>query len=150
MQAAFGGTPEPCATMPFVAEDEGMPKEKTNGTKDSFGARLAALRKAAGYTQAELGSELGVSQRMIAYYESPEANPPATMLAAMATALGVSVDELVGTTQPRKKMRPANSRLQRRLQQIDKLGAKEKRQILQFLDTFLEREKLKQRVGVGG
>jgi hypothetical protein len=70
-------------------------------------------------------------------------------LAAMATALGVSVDELVGTTRPLKKMRPANSRLQRRLQQIDKLGAKEKRQILQFLDTFLEREKLKQRVGAG-
>jgi len=29
-------------------------------------------------------------------------------------------------------------------------GAKEKRQILQFLDTFLEREKLKQRVGAWG
>ena len=87
---------------------------------------------------------------MIAYYESPEANPPATMLAAMATALGVSVDELVGTAQPRKRAtRPANSRLQRRLQQIDKLGAKEKRQILQFPDTFLEREILKQRVGAG-
>jgi len=127
-----------------------MPKEKTNGTKDSFGARLAALRKAAGYTQAELGAELGVSQRMIAYYEGPEANPPATMLAAMAKALGVSVDELVGTTRPRKAAaRPTNSRLQRRLQQLDKLGAKEKRQILQFLDTFLEREKLKQRVGAG-
>ena len=88
---------------------------------------------------------------MIAYYESWEANPPATMLAAMAKALGVSIDELVGTTRPRKTaVRPANSRLQRRLQQLDKLGAKEKRQILQFLDTFLEREKLKQRVGAGG
>ncbi len=150
MQAAFPAPPQPCATMRLVAEDEGMPKEKTNGTKDSFGARLAALRKAAGYTQAELGAELGVSQRMIAYYEGPEANPPATMLAAMAKALGVSVDELVGTTRPRKAAaRPTNSRLQRRLQQLDKLGAKEKRQILQFLDTFLEREKLKQRVGAG-
>ncbi len=71
------------------------------------------------------------------------------MLAVMAKALGVSVDELVGTTRPPKKTRPANTRLQRRLQQLDKLGAKEKHQILQFLDTFLEREKLKQRVGVG-
>jgi len=37
--------------------------------------------------------------------------------------------------------------LQRRLQQIEKLGAREKRQILQFLDTFIEREKLKRKAG---
>jgi hypothetical protein len=39
----------------------------------------------------------------------------------------------------------ANSRLQRRLSLIEKLGAEEKRQILQFPDTFLEREQLRQR-----
>lgn len=122
-----------------------------NGKQESFGARLAALRKAAGYTQAELGAELDVSQRMIAFYESPESNPPATMLAAMAKALRISVDELVGATPATKRAaKPANSRLQRRLNLIDKLGAKEKRQILQFLDTFLEREQLRQRVGARG
>lgn len=124
-----------------------MPKgQKTNG-KGGFGARLAELRKAAGYTQAELGDELSVSQRMIAFYESPEANPPAAMLAAMAKALGVSVDVLVGTAPPPKRAPKPSSRLERRLKQIEKLGTREKRQILQFLDTFLEREKLKQRVG---
>lgn len=119
--------------------------QKSNG-KGGFGAGLAELRKAAGYTQAELGDELGVSQRMIAFYESPEANPPATMLAAMARALGVSVDVLVGTAPPPKRASKPGSRLERRLKQIEKLGTREKRQILQFLDTFLEREKLKQRV----
>jgi transcriptional regulator with XRE-family HTH domain len=124
-----------------------MAKDK-HGKQESFGARLAALRKAAGYTQAELGAELGVSQRMMAFYESPEANPPASMLAAMAKALRISVDELVGAAPTAKRAaKPANSRLQRRLNLIDKLGAKEKRQILQFLDTFLEREQLRQRVG---
>jgi transcriptional regulator with XRE-family HTH domain len=49
---------------------------------------------------------------MIAFYESPESNPPATMLAAMAEALRVSVDELVGAAPTATRAaKPANSRL---------------------------------------
>ena len=59
----------------------------------SFGERLAGLRKAAGFTQIELAAELGVSQRMVAYYESPGAAPPANLLPQIAAALGVSIDE---------------------------------------------------------
>jgi len=36
-----------------------------------------------------------------------------------------------------------DSRLSRRLSQIDKLPAKERKQIVQLLDTYLEREKLR-------
>jgi len=112
--------------------------------QQSFGTRLAASRKAAGYTQAALGAELGVSQRMIAYYESPEANPPATMLAAMATVLGVSVDVLVGVVPlPKRTGKPSNSRVQRRLQQLEKLGPQEQRQVWQLVDVLVERERLK-------
>lgn len=82
---------------------------------------------------------------MMAFHKSPEANPPASMLAAMAQALRISVDELVGAARTKRAAKPTNSRLQRRLNLIEKLGAKEKRQILQFLDTFLEREQLRQR-----
>ncbi len=60
----------------------------------SFGERLAALRRAAGFTQVELAAELGISQRMVAYYESPQAAPPAHLLPHIATVLGVSIDEL--------------------------------------------------------
>jgi hypothetical protein len=49
---------------------------------------------------------------MIAFYESPESTPPATMLAAMAEALRVSVDELVGAAPTATRAaKPANSRL---------------------------------------
>ena len=50
----------------------------------------------AGYTQVELAAELGISQRMVAYYESPNATPPANLLPHIANALGVSIDELFG------------------------------------------------------
>ena len=40
-----------------------------------FGTRLVALRKAAGYTQQQLADELGVTRRMVAYYETESEHP---------------------------------------------------------------------------
>lgn len=47
----------------------------------------------------------------------------------------------------RKAVPIGNARLQRRLQQIEKLAAKDKRQVLQVLDAFIERAQLRQRSG---
>lgn len=60
-----------------------------------FGERLATFRKAMGFTQEKLSSEIGVSRRMIAYYEGETRHPPTTILPRLAQALGVSVDELL-------------------------------------------------------
>jgi transcriptional regulator with XRE-family HTH domain len=120
-----------------------MPKAKDRTTE--FGARLTAVRKAAGYTQVDLAAELGTTQRMIAYYESRAEKAPAALLPKMAAALGVSADELLGI-KPLKKGRKPDTQLQRRLQRIEKLDPKARRQITQLLDTFIEREELKQRI----
>ena len=120
-----------------------MPKAKARTT--DLGARLTALRKAAGYTQMELAAELGTTQRMIAYYESRAEKAPAALLPKMAAALGVSADELLGI-KPLKKGKKPDTQLQRRLQRIEKLDPKARRQITQLLDTFIEREELKQRI----
>ena len=72
-----------------------MPKRKTEVIA-SFGDRLASLRKAAGYTQVELAAEMGITQRMVAYYEAPNAQPPAHLLPQMAQALDVGSDVLLG------------------------------------------------------
>ncbi|MFY7907253.1 MAG: helix-turn-helix domain-containing protein [Burkholderiaceae bacterium] len=112
----------------------------------SFGQRLASLRKAAGFTQIELAAELGISQRMVAYYESPTATPPANLLPQIAAALGVSIDALFGVTTTRRLAKQeGDSRLRRRLLAIDKLEATDKRQVLQLLDAFIERGQLKRK-----
>ena len=117
--------------------------EQTNNDSD-FGERLAALRKAAGFTQVELAAELGISQRMVAYYESPQAAPPAALLPSIATALGVSIDELFGRNAKRRLVKQdGDSRLRRRLLAIEKLDPAEKRQVLQLLDALIERGHLK-------
>jgi len=56
---------------------------------ENFGERLASLRKAAGYTQVEFDAEVGITQRTVAYYEAPGAQPPAHLLQQMAQVLGV-------------------------------------------------------------
>lgn len=122
-----------------------MSKRKTD-VIENFGERLASLRKAAGYTQVEFAAEVGITQRMVAYYEAPGAQPPAHLLPQMAQVLGVGADVLLGMAQPRKVKRLATNSLERRMLAIEKLDPKAKRQITQLLDTFIEREKLKQRV----
>lgn len=113
----------------------------------SFGERLASLRKAAGFTQVELAAELGISQRMVAYYESPNATPPANLLPQIASTLGVSIDELFGRAPKRRLVKQeGDSRLRRRLLAIEKLDAAEKRQVLQLIDAFIERGQLKRKV----
>jgi transcriptional regulator with XRE-family HTH domain len=129
-------------------ETRAMPKRK-DAELTNWGARLAELRKAAGFTQEELAAEIGVSRRMIAYYEAESEYPPTVLLPKLTRALRISADALLGIAPIKRAAKPGNSRLQRRLQQIEQLGAREKRQIVQLLDTFLEREKLKQRVGAG-
>jgi transcriptional regulator with XRE-family HTH domain len=118
-----------------------MPSKK-NGQRTDFGARLSELRKAAGYTQQELAQEVGVSRRMIAYYEGETERPPTTLLPALADALGITTDELLGVAAPKKGLKP-DTRLKRRMQQIEKMNPKEKRQVLQLIDAFIEREQLR-------
>ena len=122
-----------------------MSKRKT-AAMQSFGERLAQLRKTAGYTQVEFATEVGVTQRMVAYYEAPDAQPPAHLLPQMAQVLGVSLDVLLGLSELRSPKRIASNRLERRLLEIDKFDPKAKRQITQLLDSFIEAEKLKQQI----
>jgi transcriptional regulator with XRE-family HTH domain len=122
-----------------------MPKKSRKETM-SFGARLTELRKAAGFTQQELADEVGVSRRMLAYYEVQSDHPPTTLLPAIASALKISTDELLGVAPARRVAKPRNTRLERRIQEIDKLDVRKKRQIMQLLDTFIANEKLRQKV----
>jgi transcriptional regulator with XRE-family HTH domain len=120
-----------------------LSKRKTP-VEQSFGERLARLRKIAGYTQVEIAAELDISQRMVAYYEAADAQAPAHLLPQMATVLGVSVDVLLGLSEQGNPKRIPANRLERRLLEIDKFDPKAKRQITQLLDSFIEAEKLKQ------
>lgn len=103
-----------------------------------FGARMAKLRRAAGYTQHQLADEIGATRRQIAYYESESEHPPANLLADLARVLNVSTDDLLGLNGARKrKVLAVSPRLERRMRQIEALDAKPKQQLLGLIDTFI-------------
>lgn len=64
-----------------------------------LGARIAALRRAAGWNQAELAQRLGISPSAVGMYEQGRREPSADMLVRLSRVLGVSVDYLL-TGQP--------------------------------------------------
>jgi transcriptional regulator with XRE-family HTH domain len=109
---------------------------------ESFGQRLARLRKARGFTQTELGEILSVSQRVITYYERESGRPPAHLLPHLADALKVSVDELVGYERLEEEHVPRNPRLWRKLRDIEKLAEPDRKAVLRFVDALLAKQRL--------
>jgi transcriptional regulator with XRE-family HTH domain len=78
-----------------------------------FGGRLKKLREEAGLTQRELAERAEVSLSIVFQIEQgAKKDPRISTLVALAEALGVSVDELVGREteppepEPPKKRRP--------------------------------------------
>ena len=60
-----------------------------------LGARIAALRRAAGWNQAELAEKLRISPSAVGMYEQGRREPSAQMLLELARVFEVSVDYLL-------------------------------------------------------
>ena len=60
-----------------------------------MGARIAALRKESGLSQAELAEKLQISASAMGMYEQGRREPSAQMLVSLAQTLGVTTDYLL-------------------------------------------------------
>ncbi|MFC1641664.1 helix-turn-helix domain-containing protein [Myxococcota bacterium] len=112
-----------------------------------FGQRLARLRKARGYTQVELGELLGISQRVVTYYERESGRPPGHLLPKLADALGVSVTVLLGDEPESESPHPRHTRLWRKLREIEKLPEADRKTIMRMIDAMLIRHRVEKRAG---
>ena len=69
--------------------------------------RIAAVRKAAGLTQEQLGELLGVTRQAVSKWESGQTTPDAATIAALCEKLHVSADYvLLGNTAASPKRMP--------------------------------------------
>jgi transcriptional regulator with XRE-family HTH domain len=103
---------------------------------EGFGPRLARLRQGRALTQEALGARVGQSNRMIAYYEREDAEPPGALLPALARALGVTTDELLGLKPVTDAPPPRTARLRRRLQKVEELPPADQRTVLKLIDAL--------------
>lgn len=77
-------------------------------TELEFSERLKRFRKANNMTQQELADKLGVSNKSVSRWESGGGYPDVALLAPLAAALGVTVDDLLCDKPPVRKLGTAD------------------------------------------
>lgn len=105
---------------------------------ETFGQRLARLRKSKGYTQVELAQKMDIVQVLISDYERDKLRPYHEMIARFAKALEVSADELLGLAPKKNGNNGASLKLIRRMKKIEALPAAQQKILLRTIDTFLK------------
>jgi transcriptional regulator with XRE-family HTH domain len=105
---------------------------------EGFGKRLVTLGKARGFTQEQLGEILGLSQRMVADYESQGGQPPGAILPDLARALGVSTDQILGVEPVQEKVSPTQARICKRLRKVEELPSADQKAVLRLVDALLK------------
>jgi transcriptional regulator with XRE-family HTH domain len=106
---------------------------------EMFGNRLKEIRKRRGVSQVELARRLGLHQSLISQYECGYLRLHGALLVRLAQALETTPDEIL-TAPPRAAAAaepPIDRRFLRRLKQVDKLSAHQKRILLATIDAFL-------------
>lgn len=110
---------------------------KVKSFSQEFSSNLAKIRRAKGFSQQKLADAIGVSRRVITYYENGEtSHPPAHLLVPIAKALKVSVDELLGL----KKSQISDSNhaaLWRRLKKAEQLPKRQQKAVIDYIEALL-------------
>lgn len=104
----------------------------------TFGKRLSEVRKSKKMSQDELAKKLDVHGAVIGRYERDEVKPSIEMAAAIAEALEVSLDYLVGNTDLLLEKTVVN-----KIVDIQKLNSEDRAHVFALLDAFLQSHKAK-------
>jgi transcriptional regulator with XRE-family HTH domain len=101
-----------------------------------------ALRMARGLTQVQLAAATKTTQRTISYYETVAEYPTVPALIALARALRVSSDELLGLTAPPRAAAaaapvaaPEEKRLWKKLRQVAHLPERDQRAVIRLINS---------------
>lgn len=110
--------------------DGGM--RTTNRPRPASGARLAALRQAAGLSQKDLADRLGIAPSNIGFWELHDKPPRSDLLPGLAEILGTTVEEILGA---KAKARPAGGPQGRARRVFDELSKLPRRQQTKIVDV---------------
>lgn len=133
-------------------KNESMPRNKSD-IPEGFPDRLKILRIKARLSQGELADRVGLHQSNIGRYERGQTVPSADKLKAMADVLGVSTDYLFNGDEesPPSGVAPSSPAsgkdLASLLREIDSFPEEEKRVVMDVLDAFVTRRKVREMSG---
>jgi transcriptional regulator with XRE-family HTH domain len=103
----------------------------------AIGRRLREIRTRRHLTQVDLAGQLGMPQALLSDYERGRLRIHGGLIAALAHALRVSSDEILGLRPPKQNGISYDRRLLRRLEQIQRLPRGERQALVKTIDRFL-------------
>ena len=101
------------------------------------GEQLRAMREAAGLSQRDLASRLGIHHSNIGYWERSGQPPRSDLLAAMAEALGVSIEQLLGQAPHRAQTAAPNGRSRLAFQAVSRLPKRQQQKIVEVVEALV-------------
>jgi len=100
-----------------------------------FAERLIRIRKAKGITQIDLARLSGMSQRVVALYETTIKHPTADFVLRLARALDVSVDQLMGR-RPVKIKEEVSRKTIKKAKMLEELQPDDQKTVMRMIDRF--------------
>lgn len=99
-------------------------------------SKLRHLREAAGLSVRELARQIGENHTNVSYWERSGQTPRSDVLAPLASALGVSLQELLGEAAPKRAAVPAG-KLGRVVETLSKLPRRQQEKVVEMIETIL-------------
>jgi transcriptional regulator with XRE-family HTH domain len=105
--------------------------------RSDFGARVYALREAAGLSQREVAAQLGISQPSYALWERRSVALRPDQLAKLAQILGVGVEELVTPSASGNRRSGPQGKAKRIFEKVSELPRSQQQKILEVVEALI-------------
>ena len=109
----------------------------TKRKRTAFGQRLVEAREAAGLSQRELAEKLGITQRSLSWWEREPVALKPEQLAALAEALDVTADHLLGRAPKKRKRVGPIGKAQKVFEAVSKLPRHQQKKIIDVVESFV-------------
>jgi transcriptional regulator with XRE-family HTH domain len=119
--------------------DDGMTKGRpSKQPRSPLGERLAAARERMGLSQVQLADKLGVTQKLITYWEHNDVALRVDQLTAIAKALHLPVDELLGQPAPKARGSGPVGKARQIFEAVSRLPRKQQEKVFDILQPFIK------------
>jgi len=105
--------------------------------RTTLGERIASARQQAGLTQTDLASRVGATQRVIAYWEREAVSLRPEQVQALADALNISADDLLGRKAAKARGTGPVGRAKKLFDSISQLPRHQQEKIISILEPFV-------------
>ena len=113
--------------------------------KSNFSKNLIKIRKEKGFSQEELAKLSGLTQRTIFYYENKIKKSQINNIVAIAKALNVNTNDLLGENKPteiQNEFQEFDARMIKKIKLILSLPKQERHIIYSIVEGFLAKKQL--------